>query len=308
MSAIEEPAIAALEVDAASATPRLAATALVAFSACCFGSIPVLTTIATGAGAPLVSVLAWRYAIGALLLVLAAGGVGALKAPPRFALATLALTGGGQAAIAVVSLSALRFVPAATLTFLFYTYPAWVAVIGAVRGTDPLTPRSAIALSLSLVGILVMVGNPWAGGLHPLGVFLALSSAALYAAYIPTIDHVQRRLPSAVAAAYAAGGAAVILMVAGAAMGTLRVAMAVPAWLAIATMGVVSTTLAFIAFLRGLRTLGPVRAAIVSTVEPFWSALLASVALAQPLGPRTVAGGACIAAAVVLLQLRRGSL
>ena len=33
--------------------------------------------------------------------------------------------------IAFVSLSALRYIPAATLTFLFYTYPAWVTVISA---------------------------------------------------------------------------------------------------------------------------------------------------------------------------------
>lgn len=303
---MSESAIPTVEVRPRAATPRLAATLLVAFSACCFGSIPVLTTIATADGTSLVSVLAWRYAIGAALLVLAAGGVRALVAPRRVVLATLALAGGGQAAIAFLSLSALRFVPPATLTFLFYTYPAWVAVIGAVRRTDPLTPRRVIALTLSLVGILVMVGNPWArGGLHPIGVALALTSAAMYAAYIPTLDHIQRTLRSTVAAAYAAGGAALILVVAGALAGTLQIAATPRTWMAIATMGVVSTTLAFMAFLRGLRTLGPVRSAIVSTVEPFWSALLAALVLAHTLGPRTLAGGALIAAAVVLLQLAR---
>jgi hypothetical protein len=42
-------------------SPHLArASALVLFSACCFGSIPILTTLATGGGARLVDVLAWR--------------------------------------------------------------------------------------------------------------------------------------------------------------------------------------------------------------------------------------------------------
>jgi drug/metabolite transporter (DMT)-like permease len=74
-------------------------------------------------------------------------------------------------------------------------------------------------------------------------------------------------------------------------------------WGAIATLAVVSTVLAFIAFLRGLAVIGPVRTAIVSTVEPFWTALLGSLVLAQRLGPRTLAGGVCIAAAVILLQV-----
>jgi drug/metabolite transporter (DMT)-like permease len=75
---------------------------------------------------------------------------------------------------------------------------------------------------------------------------------------------------------------------------------------AIGTMAVLSTVLAFIAFLRGLAVIGPVRTAIVSTIEPFWTALLGGLVLSQALGPRTLLGGVCIAAAVVLLQLGHG--
>jgi drug/metabolite transporter (DMT)-like permease len=49
-----------------------------------------------------------------------------------------------------------------------------------------------------------------------------------------------------------------------------------------------------------------VRTAIVSTVEPFWTALLGGLVLRLALGPRTLLGGVCIAAAVVLLQLGHG--
>jgi drug/metabolite transporter (DMT)-like permease len=49
--------------------------------------------------------------------------------------------------------------------------------------------------------------------------------------------------------------------------------------------------------------IGPVRTAIVSTVEPFWGAFLASAVLAQPLSPRTLAGGVLLAAAVIILNL-----
>ena len=60
------------------------------------------------------------------------------------------------------------------------------------------------------------------------------------------------------------------------------------------------------AFLHGLATIGPVRTAIMSTIEPFWTALLGGLVLRQALGPRTLLGGVCIAAAVVLLQLGHG--
>ena len=56
----------------------------------------------------------------------------------------------------------------------------------------------------------------------------------------------------------------------------------------------------------GLAVIGPVRTAIVSTIEPFWTALLGGLVLRQALGPRTLLGGVCIASAVVLLQLGQG--
>jgi len=279
------------------------ATLLVLFSACCFGSIPILITLATTSGARLVDVLAWRYLLAAVLLVVVSGGLGAVRAPGRRAWPAIFLAGGGQAAIAFVSLSALRYIPAATLTFLFYTYPAWVAVMSALRGAERISGRRALALALSLAGIALMVGMPGAGGLHPLGALLALSSALLYAAYIPLIDRLGRGLPPAVTSTYTCVGAGVILTVVALAQGGLAMQFAPIGWLAVLILAVVSTVLAFIAFLRGLAEIGPVRTAIVSTIEPFWSALLGSVVLGQQIGPRTLTGGLLIAAAVILLQL-----
>lgn len=297
---------AALVAGPADAAPRphlTRASAMVLFSACCFGSIPILITLATRSGAGLVDVLAWRYLVAAALLVAASGGPARVAGAGRRSLPLLVLAGGGQAVVAFVSLSALRYIPAATLTFLFYTYPAWVAVMAAARGVERLTGRRAAALGLSLVGIALMVGMPGTGGLHPLGAVLALSSALLYAAYIPMIDALGRGLPPAVTSTYATSGAATIFVVVALAQGGLAVRFAPVAWAAILLLAVVSTVLAFIAFLRGLAVIGAVRTAIVSTVEPFWTAILGSLVLAQGLSPRTLAGGVFIAAAVVLLQV-----
>jgi len=151
-----------------------------------------------------------------------------------------------------------------------------------------------------------MVGLPGMGALHPMGVLLALASALMYAVYIPMIDYLGRELPPAVTSVYASGGAAVILVVVALVQGGLGVRFTPTAWSAIVTMAVVSTVLAFIAFLRGLAVIGPVRTAIMSTIEPFWTALLGSLVLRQALGPRTLLGGVCIAGAVVLLQLGHG--
>ena len=71
----------------------------------------------------------------------------------------------------------------------------------------------------------------------------------------------------------------------------------------IAALAILSTALPFTLFLSGLRTLGPMRTAIVSTIEPFFVAILAALVLDQPLTRGILFGGTCIAGAVVLLQL-----
>lgn len=281
------------------------ATALVAFSACCFGTIAILVTVGTRAGARLSEMLAWRYLFAALLLAAVAGGPSAVRGAGRRSLAAMVLGGGGQALVAGLSLSALRFIPTATMAFLFYTYPTWVTVIAAVRGQEPLTGRRVLALVLSLAGIVAMVGVPGRGTSSDAtpGVLLALSAAVAYALYIPMLGRIANEIGAALASTFTAVGAAVIMAVAATATGGISVRQPGVVWLAIVIMAVLCTVIAFMCFLRGLGTLGPVRTAIVSTVEPFWGALLASLVLAQPLTVRTLAGGALVAAAVIILNL-----
>ena len=135
------------------------------------------------------------------------------------------------------------------------------------------------------------------------GVLLALAGALAYALYIPMLGDFSRQLGAAPVAAFTAAGAAVILVATALAGGGIIVRQPGVVWLAVVVMALVCTVIAFMCFLRGLETLGPVRTAIVSTVEPFWGALLASLVLAQPLTVRTLAGGALVAAAVIILNL-----
>lgn len=279
-------------------------TLFVLAAAASFGTTSIIASFGTLDGTPLATLLGWRYVFAALLLMLVAGGPRALGAAgvPR---AKLAWQGGAaQAAIAFLSLSALAWIPPATLAFLFYTYPAWVTLLAALRGSEPLDRRKLAALALSSAGLAIIVGDPLAGALDLRGVALAVGAALLYAALIPWLGTVQAGIPPAVSSAWIALGAMVFLVAGMVLQGAPLVPAGVAPYAWALAMAVVPTTLAFITFLAGLARLGPVRTAIVSTVEPFWTALLAALVLAQPVPLRTWTGGALIAAAVVLLQLR----
>jgi drug/metabolite transporter (DMT)-like permease len=285
----------------------LAGTLWVALSAGCFGANSILTLLATRAGVPLFAVLFWRYCLAAPMLagIAALSGPGRLAVPRDRLLPLLTLGGGGQALFIFLALSSLAYIPAATLAFLFYTYPAWVALFAALSGRERIDLRRGLALALSLAGIVLMVGAPMpatSATLHPVGVALVLGAAIVYALYIPLIGRLQAGLDPAAASTYVVLATAVLFAALGVATGNFRLTLPPAGWAAVAAIALVSTTLGFIAFLRGLAVLGPVRTAIVSTVEPFWTAVLGLLVLAQPIGPAALLGGALIAAAVVLLQ------
>jgi drug/metabolite transporter (DMT)-like permease len=307
----------------------LGAALMVAGAACCFGAISTLAVIATRPAAPgtagvaLETVLTWRYVVAGLVLAplaamatrRAATAGDAAGVPMRGAerLRAVAIGGAGQAAVAFLSISAARWIPVATLGFLFYTFPAWVTLFAAVRGTERLDGVKLGALALSLAGIGCTVGLPagsaangGAAGSGPVwpGVALALAAAVVYALYIPFLGRLQARATPAGAAAWVCLGATLILGTGAVARGTFTAALGPVGWGAVAVLAVLCTVVAFIAFMRGLGRLGSVRSAIISTVEPFFTAVLGAVALGQPFGPATLVGGALIALAVLLLQRR----
>ena len=287
--------------------PILGATLLVLLSAGCFGANSILTLVATRAGVPLFAVLFWRYGLAAPMLATVAvlSGPGRLAIPRQRLLPLLVLGGGGQALVIFLAMTSLNWIPAATLGFLFYTYPAWVAVFAAFRGSERFDRRRVLALGLSLAGIVFMVGAPLlgsSGALHPAGVALALGAAVVYALFIPLIGRLQAGLDPAAASTYVVLAASALFGILGLATGNFRLALPPVGWATVLALALISTTLGFIAFLRGLAVLGPVRTAIVSTVEPFWIAVLGLLVLAQPISPAVLGGGVLIAAAVVLLQ------
>ena len=291
--------IAAME---SSGTSIGRATLLIVVSALSFGSISVLTVLVMRAGVPLLTAMAWRYVLGAALL-LGIVSIKQLGSVPKQRLVQLLLIGGfGQALITYLSLHALEYIPVGPLAFLFYTYPAWVALLAAMRRTEKLTSMRAIALTLALVGVTVMIGAPSTDKLNPIGVILALTSALLYSAYLPSLEHLQQGMPALVSTFLLVVGAAVTFVIAALLARELDLPTSVPVWSNIFVLALVSTVIAFSTLIKGLSVLGSVRTAIIATIEPFFTAILGVVVLGNQLAITTLVGGILIAAAVLLIQ------
>lgn len=281
------------------------AVLLIVISALSFGSISVLTVLITREHIPLVTAMAWRYFVASLLLGAVLRPVGVL-AISRRKIAQLMLIGGcGQALITYLSLYALEYMPVGPLAFLFYTYPAWVALLAAIRKTEKLTTLRVGALGLALLGVAIMVGAP-REKLSAIGVTLALGSAILYSIYLPALEEVQQGVPAFTATFFLIAGASITFLVVALFGGQLYIPRAGPVWANILLLALVSTVIAFSALIKGVSILGPVRTSIIATVEPFFTAVLGVAVLNNQFAISTLVGGMLIGAAILIIELSAG--
>lgn len=278
------------------------ATGLIILSSCAFGSLSTLTVLVNRSGLPLLPAMLWRYLIAAGVLLVILKHQRQLIIARKDAL-RLMLTGGlAQSTITFLSLHALNYLPVGPLAFLFYTYPAWVALVSAVTGRESLTLSRVVALAIAMSGIVVMVGLPSSGSLNRFGVLLALGTAILYAMYLPTLHRVQEGIPALVASFYLIIGVFTAFFIASVVTREVQIPETIPLWGYVALLGVWSTVIAFASLVGGLRVLGPVRTSIVATIEPFFTAVLGFLLLGQPVTRNTAMGGMLIALAVLIIQ------
>ena len=77
-------------------------------------------------------------------------------------------------------------------------------------------------------------------------------------------------------------------------------------WLRLLGLAIFSTVIPIFAFYAGMQKLGAARAAILSTIEPVFTLVLAFFLLNERIEAIQLIGGALILASVILLQLGRG--
>jgi len=282
------------------------ATILLIVSSVCFGSLSTFTTLAKRSGLSLLTAMTWRYMIAVIVLaVIGAGSVRSIRVSQAVRL--MIIGGIGQAFITYLSLKALDYLPVGPLAFLFYTYPAWVAISAAVTGREQLTVKRVGALAIAMIGTVVMVGAPSTQSLDPIGVTIALGVAFLYAIYLPALHAVQTGLRADIATLYLLLGVFLSFLIADVITRGAQIPDSTEQWIYVLLLALVCTVAAFSTLIAGLRTLGPVRTSIISTVEPFFTALLGVFLLGEKLSRTTIAGGALVAIAVITLQLAGGA-
>jgi drug/metabolite transporter (DMT)-like permease len=280
---------------------RLAGILLVCISAAAFATLAVLGRYAYAEGLDTFTILFMRFGLAAV-------GMAALLTLRREALPRgknlLLLVGMGAVGYvgqAFCYLTALKYASAGLVALLLYLYPIFVALLSALLLHEHITRVKIAALGLALLGTALTVGP--AGG-QIIGILLAASAAAIYSIYIIVGTHVLKQVSpfqsSTVIFASACFVSALLMLVNGPHWPASSTA-----WVVIVLIVLLATIIPVVTFLAGIERIGPTNAAMISTLEPVVTVLLAAGLLGEMLKPITLLGGGLILAAVLLL-VRRG--
>jgi drug/metabolite transporter, DME family len=297
----------------------LVGAGMVALAAACFGTLGPLSRFAGDAGVDSLTLVTWRAALGATVVGLFIGLRFALAGVRPRALRTLPVRDRWfmvAAAVANMVLNLAAFIAFERITIaltllVFYLYPAGVALASTLWFGERLDRTRWVALAVSLGGmVLVVAGAESLGDVDPVGVALAFLAGLAQVFYVLAARHGFAHVPAPQAAALTMGGAAALYLVIGIVIGTAstlgsplasRDAL-VPVLLA----GIIGAGVPTLAFITGIRRLGPSQAAILATLEPVVGVGLAAWLLGERPAPIQLVGGALVLGAAVLLQVRPG--
>ena len=292
-------------------------------SAIAFGSGGLFARPVYATGVDWLTLMAWRFLVaGALawaLLLARADARRALRAMPRRqVLVTIGLgvfyvsnTATYYAGIATVDLS--------LAALIVYIYPPVVAVL-ALRLGRPLEGRRAwTALGIAVAGVVLAVGGIPESAMPPIeGLLLVIAAPLAYSCWIILAarhsgERRDRTGHGSDEGANASVVGAVMLTATAAVYWTVNLALDHPvlpgeipaeAWPGILGVAVVAGFLAVQGFYAGAQRIGAAQASLISTVEPLWTILAASILLGEHLAPIQWVGGALILVGVLLSQTR----
>ena len=295
-------------------------------SACGFGSGALFAKPVYAANVDWMTLLWWRFLLAGLLswgwLALRGRDRRALRALSRRRVLVLLGLGVLYTGNSGTYYAALQWVPASLAALIVYIYPAVVAVLSLRYGRRLEGRRAWLALGISMLGVALALGGIAPGTVPPLGaLLLTVASPLIYAVWIVLAarlggERSSTTAPPADAETTSDGTApapAVALLMTGTALSYLVLmalsgrpiapsAVPTQAWPGIMGIAVFSTAVAVQAFYAGARRIGAARASLVSTVEPVYTILLATVLFGENLTGVQLLGGLLVIGGVLLAE------
>jgi len=276
---------------------RITGILLIAISAASFGTLAIFGRYAYAAGMDIFTVLFLRFTISASIMTV----ILLLRKEPfprgRILLQLIGMGALGYVGQSFSYLTAIQYASAGLVALLLYLYPMFVFILSVIVLYEKATSIKILAIIIALIGTALTV-DPAGGQLK--GILLAIFAALIYSVYIIIGTNVMKHVS-------AVQSSTIIFASAGAVFGIFTAANGAhfPAsnsgWFAMSGIVLIATVIPVVMFLGGLERVGPTNAAMLSTLEPVVTVLLAAWLFQERLNVTSLLGGGLILVAVILL-------
>jgi drug/metabolite transporter (DMT)-like permease len=256
-----------------------------------------------------------RVALAAVALVLVAqigSGVFGIEREgwpsKRDTIALLLLGTLGNGLYQILFVEGIALTRASDAALLISASPAYIAIIGRLRGTERVSSRGVVGIALSILGMaLVVVGTTGDGGDHRatlIGDLILLISALCWSVYTVYLQPYTHRIGGIhLSAVTMIGGLVPLLAVAAPAMlATHWNALPWRAWGSITYSGLFALVIAYLFWYHGVRVLGPTRTAMYSNLQPVFAVAVAWLVLGEAITGWQVAGAVSIISGLLLTR------
>ena len=281
---------------------QLTGILLIAISAASFGTLAIFGRFLYADGLDIFTMLFLRFGLAASLMTILLFARKESFPRGKILLQLIGMGALGYVGQSFSYLTALKYASAGLVALLLYLYPTFVFVLSVIVLREKVTWLKVTALILALLGTTLTV-DPEGGQVQ--GILLAMCAALIYSFYIIIGANVMKHVSPV-------QSSTVIFASAGAVYGVLMILNGIhlPAtntgWVNVVGIVLVATVIPVVAFLAGLERIGPTNAAMLSTLEPVVTVLLAGWIFEERLKLIIMLGGGLILVAVIFLT--RGEL
>jgi drug/metabolite transporter (DMT)-like permease len=221
-----------------------------------------------------------RVAIAAVALL---GIAAAMRKPwPRrrdvLALMLLGVLGNGL--YQLLFIEGIAHTRAGNAALVLAATPAFVALIGWMRGVERISRRGMVGIGISVLGIGLVVGGQapiGAGGSTLFGDLLVLGGCVCWAGFTVLLKPYTTRIDGVQVSGLTMTGGSIPLMLVSvpAIAGTNWPAVELKVWGAIVFSGLGALVIAYLCWYRGVRVLGPTRTSMYGNLQPVVALLFA---------------------------------
>ncbi|HEU0305246.1 MAG TPA: DMT family transporter [Gaiellaceae bacterium] len=201
---------------------------------------------------------------------------------------------------------ALKLTTATTVALILGTMPVFAALLSSLAGVETATRRFWLAAGVSFGGVALVAagsGGDFSGDLA--GILIAVGVSATWAAYSVAIAPLMRTYsPFRISAVVLTVMWVPLAALAGPQLADQELDLGWRVWLSFAFAVVGPLVLTNVLWFTAVHRVGPARASLFANLQPFLAALFALLLLSEPLSAWQVAGGALIAAGILLAGRR----